>query len=634
MFVATPLRVLQIGLVGYVVLLACGSPGARIVPTLGNGVEPAHAHPHRQRSNPSAPFLDEDQAIEAGRALGIGSAVLVGPSTVEVRSVQSWTLVYTAGEAGIQQGGGIRIALRHLLDFSRPQVDDPEGYGYVNVAAPSGVALDVRAEPAAGGSLFNQYFPWQHVLEMKLRDESLRPGQQLIVAYGDPASASPGMRVQSFDEREFVFKVYVDPDGMGRYLPLERSPSIEVVAAAPVRLKLVMPSNATVGVSTWAIVRAEDAWGNPSFQFEGTIEVRASDPGAVIPARIQLSAQDGGVKKIEGIEFATVGDATIEVSSEIGTAASNPVRVAERAPELLLLWGDLHGHTLNSDGRGTVDEFYDFARNTAGLDFCAVTDHAFEVSDAQWEQPIFRARSYYDYRNLEMYHGAEPQLNHIEDIFARLDPMLNEGDIFAIPHWGGRPANPEFHHPELQRMIEIFSEHKRSDQWALQFLKNGYRLGIIGSSDDHYGNPGHGFLIPAAEGEMQEVGLAAVAVYARDRTRTAVFGALYDRQVYATSGSRMILWFAVDGHMMGSEYRSETPPTIEGEVVGTAAIERIEITRNAQVVHAIEGDSSSMIFEWTDTDFEAGDAAFYFVRVLQVDGEEAVSSPVWVSGPE
>ena len=38
-----------------------------------------------------------------------------------------------------------------------------------------------------------------------------------------------------------------------------------------------------------------------------------------------------------------------------------------------------------SDGRGTVEEFYDFAERVAGLDFCAVTDHAFEILDEMWE---------------------------------------------------------------------------------------------------------------------------------------------------------------------------------------------------------------------------------------------------------
>ena len=632
----------------------------------------AHPHGHHGRANPHAPFSDENEAVAAGKALGIGSALLEGPSTIEARSVQSFTLVYTAGKAGIRKGGGIRVALRHLLDFSHPQLDDPKGDGYVTVEATDNKDLDVHIEPQFGGKLFNQTFPWQNVLEISLPEQPLKAGEEIRVRYGDRRQGSRGMLVQSFDEPEFGFKVYVDALANDQYLPIENFPSVEVVAASPNVINLVMPSDAVVGKPTWVIVRAEDTYGNPTFRFGGSIELETNDTTAKLPGSVQFTKEDGGVRRVEGVVFNSPGEFSITASTDFGKQTGNPVRVRERRPKYLLLWGDLHGHTIYSDGRGSVTDFYDFAKNTAGLDFCAVTDHAFQVSDKQWadskrvtsswnkpgefvtfqayewsgmtnvggdhnifflqdDPPIFRSRSFYDYGNLEMYHGEETQRNHVEDLFTSLDPLLDEKDLFAIPHWGGRRANPNFHHPELQRMIEIFSEHQRSEEWAMPFLEKGYRLGIIASTDGHYGNPGYGFLRPASEGETQKVGLASVAVYALEQTRASIFRALYDRQVYATSGVRIILWFAVDGHMMGSEYISETAPKIEGEVVGTAEIDRIEISRNLEVAHTIQGTGSSMNFNWSDANFQTGESAFYIVHVFQADGEEAISSPVWVS---
>ncbi|HIF06099.1 MAG TPA: DUF3604 domain-containing protein [Gemmatimonadetes bacterium] len=482
------------------------------------------------------------------------------------------------------------------------------------------------------------------------------------------------MRVQSFDEEQFTFKVYVNALADGRYLPLAGSPSIEVLASSPHRVQIVMPSDALVGEPTWAIVRVEDRYGNPAARFSGTVRLSSTDATARLPERVEFVEVDNGVRRVENIRFGQAGDFRITAASEIGRKRGNPVRVREKAPDRLLLWGDLHGHTLYSDGRGSVDAFYDFARNTAGLDFCAVTDHAFEVTDAQWahskeitnewyrpgefvtlqayewsgltelggdhnvffvenDPPILRSRSYYDARNLEMYHGVEPQPEHIDDLFLRLEGISGGGDIFAIPHWGGRRANPEFHHPELQRMVEIFSEHRRSAEWAMQFLQNGQRLGIIASTDGHYGNPGYGFLRPARSDRPQEIGHAAVAVYAVDRTRESLFRALYERRTYGTSGERILLAFDVDGHAMGSEFVSEATPMIEVEVVGTAAIERVDVTKDTRVVHSVAGSGESLKFRWTDPDFKPGDSAFYFVRALQADGEEAVSSPVWISPP-
>ncbi len=182
-------------------------------------------------------------------------------------------------------------------------------------------------------------------------------------------------------------------------------------------------------------------------------------------------------------------------------------------------------------------------------------------------------------------------------------------------------------------MVEIFSEHRRSAEWAMQFLQNGQRLGIIASTDGHYGNPGYGFLRPARSDRPQEIGHAAVAVYAVDRTRESLFRALYERRTYGTSGERILLAFDVDGHAMGSEFVSEATPMIEVEVVGTAAIERVDVTKDTRVVHSVAGSGESLKFRWTDPDFKPGDSAFYFVRALQADGEEAVSSPVWISPP-
>ena len=85
-------------------------------------------------------------------------------------------------------------------------------------------------------------------------------------------------------------------------------------------------------------------------------------------------------------------------------------------------------------------------------------------------------------------------------------------------------------------MIEVFSEHRRSEDWANRFLTQGYRLGIMASTDGHYGNPGYGFLKYKNEDEAlsdMEIGMAAVAVYAPDRSRESIFKALYDRRVYA-----------------------------------------------------------------------------------------------------
>ena len=44
-------------------------------------------------------------------------------------------------------------------------------------------------------------------------------------------------------------------------------------------------------------------------------------------------------------------------------------------PQVSVFFGNLHSHTALSDGSGTPAEAYEHARDTAGLDFLAITEH-------------------------------------------------------------------------------------------------------------------------------------------------------------------------------------------------------------------------------------------------------------------
>lgn len=621
-------------------------------------------------SHSTARYKTEAEAIAAGRELGIGSARLEGPRTAVVLTHETWKLVYTAGRAGIQPGGGLRLAMRHVHCWSPPQTKNPVGAGYLTAGTSTGA--EVKVTPDRARALFSQYHPWQNIVEVAFPEGGLAAGDTLRVTYGDRGKGSPGIRVQPFDESRFVFKVYVDALGNGHYLPLAENPAIEIVAAEPYRLGAVLPSDAVIGKPTWCIVRAEDRYGNPAVSYRGAVRLQSSDPDATLPAVYTFTAADRGVHRFDDIVFRSAGHQSVTVDDGAFRRSGNPVKVTPRQPDLLLLWGDLHGHTLYSDGRGTVEEFYDFAERVAGLDFCAVTDHAFEVMDEMWthsklvtnraykpgrfvtfqayewsglsglggdhnvyfldeDPPLYRSLSYYDPRNLQMDHGPLAKINHVEDLFAKLKEHLRKKDVFCIPHYGGRRGNHKWHEPKVQRLIEVFSEHRRSEDWATPFLEKRYRLGIIASTDNHFGNPGHGYLKPTYDWNNQEIGMAAVAVYASERTRESIFQALYDRRVYATSGDRIILDVSADGHVMGSEFRTATPPTLTVTVVGTAAVTKIEVKKDSKVVHVVKPQRSTVHLEWRDPDFEPQRECYYYVRVVQANDEEAISSPIWVN---
>ena len=51
-----------------------------------------------------------------------------------------------------------------------------------------------------------------------------------------------------------------------------------------------------------------------------------------------------------------------------------------------VFWGDMHGHTAHSDGKGSLDDYFTHARNVAKLDFVVVSDHDFGNA-APWKMP-------------------------------------------------------------------------------------------------------------------------------------------------------------------------------------------------------------------------------------------------------
>jgi hypothetical protein len=152
--------------------------------------------------------------------------------------------------------------------------------------------------------------------------------------------------------------------------------------------------------------------------------------------------------------------------------------------------------------------------------------------------------------------------------------------------------------------------------------------------------------------------MGLTGVWARSLSRADIFEALRRRRVYATTGSRIVLDFRVDDHLMGEEYVAAGPPLISATVEGEAPIAAVDLVRNNEVIanlvrfqdHPKTGKSTflrystlapqaappqlvadprSVIFTFRDEEFD-GKPSFYYLRVTQSDREQAWSSPVWV----
>jgi hypothetical protein len=630
-----------------------------------------------------ASYLTEEDAVRHGEQIDVGQASLDGPREAVVDSYVKLKLTFRVGRAGMKTSGGIRLATAHGMGIDwggmHLQTKNPAAENFLSFRASNGASLQwVTATGGVQGGFFNRYHPWQNINAFKLTGPSLKPGETIEISLG----GEPGVHLQQFDETAFMFKFYVDAMGDDDYVPLKSNPTIRLKGGPARVLHVVAPSGANVGKPSWVNVWVEDGLGNPASEYRGTVRIQAGDVTG-LPAQYTFQDSDHGVHRFEGMVYPKAGSFRISVEDLSGamSAEGNATVALDRPARDNIYWGDIHTHTMYSDGRGTPDETYDFGKRVSALDFTAVTDHSFLVEDWMWDDlrksaarfnqpgrfvtflayewsgmaevggdhnvytadpdmPIVRCYSYFNYDNLRMYHGPNKGANHVDDLFRTLMTRFRDENLMVIPHYGGRHANPAFHNPQLQRNIEIVSDHRRSEDWASKFLQNGWRLGIIGSTDQHSGNAGFGIRRAGTKGGEEgevfeptspaENGTALVAVYAPRLTREGIFQGLYHRRTYATTGTRIILDFSVNGAPMGSEIRSSRAPKITCSAEGTAPIKLLRIVKNGKVIHSISPAGASARLEYLD-DSGDYDRSYYYIDLVQEDGKKAISSPVWVN---
>ncbi len=642
-----------------------------------------------QRAGYESParFQSEEESRQRARQVGAGEVSYSGPAEVEVDKHAELALRFSVGKAGMKTGGGIRLATAHGMGVEwggwALQTQSPAAENYLTYRASTGAALKWTAYKTLANPLFARYFPWQFINEFTLAGEALKPGDFIEIKLGDRSGGSPGVRMQRWDESAFELRFYADPFGAGEHLLLPKNPTLKITGGPARELQVIAPSDWQAGKPGWVNVWVDDGYGNPAAGYRGTVAFRAEGDGASLPGAYTFQAADQGAHRFAGIAFARPGVYRVRVSDDKAklSAESNAIVVRANLPKERLYWGDIHTHTMYSDGRGSPAETYEFGKRISALDFCAVSDHDFITTDRMWQEikevtarynqpgryvtflayewsgasevggdhnvytsdpdmPLIRCYWWYNYDNLRMYHGPNKGANHVEDLFRMLGERFRNENLLVIPHYGGRPGNPAWHNPKLQRAIEIFSDHRRSEDWATGFLKQGYRLGIMASTDNHAGNAGYGVRrqerMVGQEGEVfsrrspAERGTSLVAAYAPELTREAVFQAIYHRRTYATTGSRIILRFEVSGLPMGSEGRVQGPPRIVAEAEGAAPVKLLRIVKNGVVIHSIAPASRSARIEYTDTsgDYEN---KFYYIDLVQEDGEKAISSPVWIN---
>src|SRR3546814_705136 len=152
-----------------------------------------------------------------------GHVELQPKGAFDARSVQTFRLVDTVGRYGIDDTGGIAGMFRFVGDQGDLQTSDPTGYNYVSAHTDTGARIRLNYGTTAG------HRPWFKALTAKLHGGYLKEGDSITIVFGDTSKGSPGMKLQTFCESGFEFKVGADVCAVGHYVPLPETPAIAIV---------------------------------------------------------------------------------------------------------------------------------------------------------------------------------------------------------------------------------------------------------------------------------------------------------------------------------------------------------------------------------------------------------------------
>lgn len=564
----------------------------------------------------------------------MGSATVSPTGSFEAGSYQEFLVTYTAGKFGIDDTGSIKLVHRFASDMGRPQLSDPTAPNYVSAEASNGAILHIEFDGK------RNIRPWDKTLYIKVVRGFLRKGDKIFIRLGDRRQGSPGIRMQTFCEDTFEFRLLIDAIATYNYVELPEQPIIKLVPGPAVLWKAVLPTCRVVGTSFRLSLKGEDKWGNPSDQCDQTFSLHANRNVNGLPDQVTFTRGEKALV-LEGLSVDAPGDLIIEMrDGDRVMARSNPLRIVSDAP-LLPYWGDLHGQSEETIGTNSARDFHAFARDNAFLDAVGHQGNDFQITKEFWahlneltaefnEDGRFIAFPGYEWsgntgmggdRNVlfmeegrQIHRSSHALVDDLSDVetdahtAAELFEDLNNEDCVVFAHIGGRYADIKMAHDDrLERAVEVHSAWGTFEWLIHDAFEQGYRVGIVSNSDGHKGRPGASH--PGATSFGSYGGLTCML--AKSLTREGLIESLRTRHHYGTTGCRMILdvkaafadpaeRFAEDPNLgpCSSEMTTEammgdilkfngSRVSLNIDLVGSAPIERIEIRNGLQTLETV-----------------------------------------------
>ncbi len=461
-----------------------------------------------------------------------------------------------------------------------------------------------------------------------------------------------------------------------------------------VRIMISAPLIVKPGEEFSAGISLLKANGYPDFKFEGDLKIHDGNGISGLPEKIHFSKDMEANQEINNLKIDVEGVYRfgIRASEEnlFPAGNSNSIWCTADFP-YKLYFGDMHVHSeIGKCGTPFMPKSPDFgywyAKYIAGHDFCSITDHAHSCDNEDWEKIKNAAEKWNepgefisilgyegDYDGEDgghfniYFNGNEGEMRNFQmKAGGSLDAIFQfsrENNALAICHHSGRYVRGRdfskgyFGGKEVEPCAEVISQwgssetkdslrpirkfaHPEDCHYYDYAVKNGFRLGALGGSDNHATVPG-GFvpmIYPGMGGKIQfEYPGAITGVYAKSLSRKDIMNAIRERRCFASANDRLFVWLSSEDAEMGTEKKGKKDIINIMAISGNSPIREVHVIKNGDLFIKFgsfgieEGfDETKYIFIKTIDCGELSEPVNYYVKVIQSDGDIAVSSPIWL----
>ncbi|SIO54353.1 hypothetical protein SAMN05444172_3103 [Burkholderia sp. GAS332] len=561
---------------------------------------------------------------ERHKALPFAGRVSCNVTQLEAGSWSEIVLDYEVGASGIADGAWLKATFKFYSDWALFQTSDPAAANYISAeyhAAP----LVLGQSPATVQSLnvrFDQKGherPFQKAIIVDVADGYLNAGDHIVIRLGD-RRRGPGTRVQTFVEDQFRFRFYVDPLGTSRFVAVPGDIVIDIHAGAPAQVLLNGPRFVQPAQSASFRLSLQDRWGNACRDTGGAVRVRAYDERQRIVYERELPLPAEGWASVALTDLPTT-PGSLRIVADVPSLRD--VRTAEAyltvdaaLPVARSLYADLHVHAHDTVGTNSPAYNAAYARDIGGIDVLGYTANDFQITDANWqlgvdtverfneagrfvvypvqewcgsstaggdhnvvflgdERPGFPYNARGEHNRTLVWNedmkGAAVELGRwpVDELWdAYVDDAAHH---LVMPHVGGRRYIPDWHHPELERLVEIASTWGHFDWLYRDVIARGYQLGVAASGDEHRGRPGGG--APGVSVFGVHGGLTGVLSDSLDRR--SVGEALRARRTWATTGEHSAALVRCGELWQGDTFAHRGPATLDYRLLGRAGWEYV-----------------------------------------------------------